>query len=180
MNLLTEMFDKFEKSACRIETLQQYKIVGNEWERYLSYTQGVPMKQYNAIGWADMLYSHKEHGKRVERIRVVPQKLNSYLVFEFEACYVQNIVAGENITVINYSEYEKLINSDTQGDYWIFDEKYLLFMEYTSEGEFIKSKLIDDDKIVTQCVQLYNKLLKHSYPVNQVLSKIRNQQVEIF
>lgn len=179
MELLNEMFKTYQHSACRIETLPIYKIIGDEWDRYQSFTNGQPCEKYNSSGWADMLRNYKAIDKTVERIRIVPKELNSYLIFEFEACYVQNIVAGEKINVIDSTEYNKLVTPETSGDYWIFDNKEVLYMEYDKDGTFLKSCLIEDEKTKNSCINFYNILKQKTYPTNEILKKIRNNIVTL-
>ena len=172
------MFKTFKKSASRIETLPQYKIIGDEWDRYQSFTKGECLEKYNSSSWAKMLRDYKKIGKTVERIRVVPNELNSYLIFEFD-CYVQSIMAGEKINVVDKSEYDKLVNSKTIGDYWIFDNHDVLYMEYDADGVFLKSRLIEDDEIKKECIKFYNILMQKTYEPSNILKKIRNNIVKI-
>lgn len=179
MELLNQMFKTFKKSACRIETLPIYKIIGDEWDRYNLFANGQPCERYNSLGWSNMLSNYKKVNKSVERIRVIPNELNSYLIFEFEACYVQNIVAGEKIKVIDKSEYDKLVTEAVKGDYWIFDKEKVLYMEYDKDGTFLKSHLIKDDKLKSDCIKFYDILAKETYEINKVLKKIRNNTILI-
>ena len=178
MELLNEMFKNFKKTACRIEALPQYKIIGDEWERYQAFTKGEYREKYNSSSWPKMLKDYKKMGKVVERIRVVPNQLTSYLIFEFN-CYVQSIIAGEQINVVDKSEYDKLVNSKTRGDYWIFDNKDVLYMEYDEEGAFIGSRLIEDNEIKNECIKFYKILMQKTYEPKDVLQKIRNATVKI-
>lgn len=179
MKLLNEMFGSFNYSACRIETLPIYKIIGDEWDRYQLFINGEIREKYNSSGWSNMLSNYKEIGKSVERIRVIPEELNSYLRFEIEACYVQNMIAGEKIKMIDKSKYDKLVTSITKGDYWIFDNDKVLYMEYDEDGAFLKSNLIKDDKVRKECIKFYNVLNEKTYEINEVLKKIRNTTINL-
>lgn len=172
MELMNKLFDSFQKTAQRIETLPAYSVPENDI-RYHSYNSGTILDNYSSQNWCKSIKNWTEQGKTIERIRVVPKKFNPYLSFEF-TCYEKNILAGEKISAIYEDDYRKICNKT--GDIWIFDSNTFLQMNYDENGTFIGSELIEDDSFM----EIFNKLKESSFDIEKIYQKIRNQEFDMY
>lgn len=177
MNQLINMLNNFKYSAKRLESLPIYKIENSEWEEYQRYIEGIPEYYFEPSNWYKNVKSHTDSGGVVERIRVIPEKLNTYIAFEFETGYVPHSLAGETILTIDNKTYlETPLTTAKMGDFWIFDESNVLFLEYDEEGRFIKSELITNTKTVQIYIDYYEKIKKYTKNFNSTLKLIRTRK----
>jgi len=133
---LGTMFSTFTKSAFRLETLPEYRVLEEqaELERYLA---GEPLPDVGELApWLELLKSSTDAGKIVERVRVVPEPLTPYVRFEIEWGYLYNAEGGERIGVIPDLAFSAL-DVSTHGDFWLFDDEVVFAMHYDEHGVWL-------------------------------------------
>jgi hypothetical protein len=125
------LFDAFERSAFRLETLAVYAVEEEreEFERFLAAGEMGP-------DWDDnpWVRSMTDKGKHVSRVHVLRSPLTDYLRYEL-AAYPGNIAAGETIGIIDLGERSATGLPDH--DFWLFDDQDVYRMHYTPEGAFV-------------------------------------------
>lgn len=72
------MFDSFEKSAFRLETLPVY-LAQDEYEELPRFLNGEPPPESAENEWIDLIRSSKAAGKTMQRVHVVTPPLSDYL-----------------------------------------------------------------------------------------------------
>ncbi|MER6910722.1 DUF6879 family protein [Streptomyces sp. NPDC000594] len=125
------LFEDFERTAFRLETLDEYDIE-SEREEIARFLAGGDM----GPEWADnpWVRSMTDRGKQVSRVHVLRSPLTDYLRYELSA-YPGNITAGEDIGIIDLSEQQ--VTGLPDHDFWIFDDRDVFRMHYTATGAFI-------------------------------------------
>ncbi|WP_369689890.1 DUF6879 family protein, partial [Nocardiopsis alborubida] len=79
----------------------------------------------------------------VERVHVVTQPLSDYLRYEMEWGYDFNIVAGEDVRIIE-TETPSDLPFATHEDFWLFDDTHVVLMRYEDDGTQIDRILLED------------------------------------
>ncbi|MFJ2215905.1 DUF6879 family protein [Streptomyces sp. NPDC101062] len=126
-----QLFETFERSAFRLETLSTYDVEEEreEYERFLAGGEMGP-------DWDDnpWVRSMTDKGKDVSRVHVLRSPLTDYLRYEL-AAYPGNIKAGETIGIIDAAEQS--VSGLPDHDFWLFDDQRVFRMHYTPNGAFI-------------------------------------------
>jgi hypothetical protein len=179
MDVYERMFEGFKTFASRVETLSSYHIEGGEWEEFDQYRKGIPIEDFANQEWIEQISAWKKSGKEIKRIRVIPATLTEYLRYELEWCYPRNWIAGELIKVVGQKSYKQLVIPEMAGDFWLFDNKYVLKMKYDKVGRYLGEELISDQDPVTEYAKLITRLERRSVLFTKVLEKIRKAKLTI-
>lgn len=130
------LFDTFERTAFRLETLDTYDV-SEEREEINRFLAGADM----GPEWADnpWVRSMTDRGKSVARVHVLRSPLTDYLRYEL-AAYPGNITAGESIGIIDLAQQD--VTGLPDHDFWLFDDRDVYRMHYSPEGQFIGGELL--------------------------------------
>ena len=136
-----KLFESFERTAFRLETLALYDVE-EERQEYEDFLAGNPPPPE----WFDnpWIRSMTSLGKRVSRVHVLRSPLSDYLRYEL-AAYPGNINAGESIGIIDLSQQE--VSGLPDHDFWLFDEAAAYRMHYTEAGQFIGAELLPEHRV---------------------------------
>lgn len=136
-----QLFETFERTAFRLETLAVYDVE-EEAEEMARFLAGEPM----GPEWEDnpWVRSMTDKGKQVSRVHVLTSPLTDYLRYELSA-YPGNIKAGESIGIIDLSE--RSVHGLPDHDFWLFDDRDVYRMHYTDAGRFIGAELLPADRL---------------------------------
>ncbi|MFF7730572.1 DUF6879 family protein [Streptomyces sp. NPDC008001] len=135
------LFDTFESSAFRLETLSAYDV-DDEREEFEAFLAGKPMPPE----WSDnpWVRSMTDRGKAVARVHVLRSPLTDYLRYELSA-YPGNIAAGENIGIIDLSHQH--VHGLPDHDFWLFDDAEVYRMHYTPSGRFTGADKLPHERL---------------------------------
>ncbi|MBZ4318987.1 DUF6879 family protein [Streptomyces huiliensis] len=133
------LFETFERTAFRLETLDEYDVE-EEREEIARFLAGEDM----GPDWADnpWVRSMTDKGKHVSRVHVLRSPLTDYLRYELSA-YPGNIKAGEVIGIVDLSE--QTVTDLPDHDFWLFDDRDVYRMHYTETGVFIGAEPLPAD-----------------------------------
>lgn len=139
MDILDCAFEEFSAVAQRLETLQEYKIYDtSEYVEFKKFMAGEHIEGFANQGWINDVATWRANGKIIERIRVIPEQVTDYFIYESRWCYPRNISAGESILMVNqklYDEAKKRFGV-SEKDVWMFDQKEMIELKYTAEFEY--------------------------------------------
>lgn len=163
-------FDSFQSSAFRLETLPQYLVPG-EAEEFRAFLNGEkpPLSELEDNQWTRRVRAHTAAGKVMQRVHVVQQPLSDYLRFEFEAAYVFNVRAGEDIRILDVSETVNPGLPDM--DFWMFDDAHVVHMRYKPDGTQIDRILLEDEDPAPY-VRYKEMALAASEPFNEYVARV--------
>jgi hypothetical protein len=95
-----ELFDNFEHTAYRLETLQYYRADG-EAEPLRRFLAGEPQPHDPGKDqWVTRIRAAAAAGKLMQRVHIVTEPLSDYLRYELSWSYAPNVAVGEDIRVI--------------------------------------------------------------------------------
>ncbi|WP_244884153.1 DUF6879 family protein [Carbonactinospora thermoautotrophica] len=140
---LDALFQGFESSAFRLETLDRYTVPGEAeaFRRFLSGEE--PPEEWKNAPWPRIVRANVAAGKVMQRVHVVRSPLSEYLRFEIGWGYHRNTAAGEDIRILDLSESN--VSGLPDHDFWLFDGRVVVRMHYGPEGEFIGAERLPDD-----------------------------------
>nr|WP_203236558.1 DUF6879 family protein [Nocardia panacis] len=116
-------------------------------ESFKKFLAGEPDDLPWAQEWFSMVREATSNGLRYERVRVVDTPLSDYNRWGL-AVARHNIAAGEDIRY--------LVREGAQDaglphrDYWLFDSRKLVIMNYDEEDRFAGGDIIDDNSEIVQ------------------------------
>ncbi|MFD7277437.1 DUF6879 family protein [Streptomyces sp. NPDC059862] len=135
------LFETFERTAFRLETLAMYEVV-EEREEIARFLAGEDMgPEWDDNPW---VRSMTDKGKNVSRVHVLRSPLADYLRYELSAC-PGNIKAEESIGIIDLAEQD--VTGLPDHDLWLFDDCDVYHMHYTPEGKFMGGELLPADRL---------------------------------
>ncbi|MFJ9948817.1 DUF6879 family protein [Kitasatospora sp. NPDC091207] len=135
------LFETFERTAFRLETLAVYDVE-DEHAEFADFLAGKPLPPESADNpW---VRSMTDLGKQVGRVHVLSSPLSDYLRYEL-AWYPGNVAAGESIGIIDTARQQ--ISGLPDYDFWLYDDARVYRMHYTEAGQFVGAETLPDDRL---------------------------------
>lgn len=175
----TELFDRFQSSAFRLETRDEYAV--DEEAGILSAMRDGTLTpaQMDSRPWAQLVRRATDDGKNVSRVHVVSRKLTPYLRYEVNWAYPSNERAGEKVCLLDREAASELFPDGTPDDYWLFDDQVAVAMDYDAAGHFHGAARVDDPERVRSLQQTKVMALGAATPLAQFQAKHRAALAEI-
>jgi hypothetical protein len=138
------LFERFERSAFRIEARDRYDVE-NERDEFAAFLDGKPLPPRSAESdaWLSLVAAHRAAGRLIERVRIVSQPLTDYTHNEF-AAYRDDIAAGEKVRVVARAALTDADQSWASEDFWIFDDESVVLSPTTTTDAFIGVQQAED------------------------------------
>lgn len=140
---LDELFDNYSTTVFRLETLPTYKIASEQAAVSQFLRSGTVPFDYN-IEWLDFVREEIAAGKSMQRLRLVHEPLTDYERFELTAAYPKNVNMGEDIRIAY------LTPPAHAEDFWAFDNRWVVHMNYSASGEYLGSTVADLDEAASR------------------------------
>ncbi len=147
-------FKEAKSSAFRLELLNAY-AVAEETEALNQFGKGIktPSHGFNH-DWISLIEELALRNVKMQRVRLIEEPVSEYLKFEIMWGYRLSVPAGEEIRIVDNPSMRSLIKTvPIVKDFWIFDDKTCVFLEYDFMGRFIGLQQLPDEETV-----LYKKL----------------------
>lgn len=104
--------------------------------------------------WLDMLRGHRAAGRSCRRARVVSEPLCDYQRWTFS--HAQLFVdAGEDIRYVPRRRLTD-IGLPGSGDFYVFDQRLVLFLHYTGTGTNASFEITEDSEAVAACLRAFD------------------------
>jgi len=143
---LWELLNSFEHTAFRMEVRDRYDEP-DETEPLRKYLAGEPDDFVWMQEWFDLIRQASTEGRRFARVRVVTVPLTDYSRFGLN-CAKFATDAGEDIRYLPRDQADAL--DLPQRDYWLFDSRTLVRMDFDDDDLFTGTELIRDPRQVVQ------------------------------
>ncbi|MFD4631407.1 DUF6879 family protein [Streptomyces sp. NPDC058284] len=138
------LFKEFQREAFRLETLDDYSKSGGV-NAYHAFLAGKPQpEEYKSAGWVTTVRDATQAGKRMYRVHILARPLSDYLRFELGWGYVRNQEAGEEFFILDTTEQPNPLEGVP--DFWAFDERSVVTMQYGDGGEFLSAELAPEEQ----------------------------------
>ena len=122
-------FETFERYAFRLEALPQY-IVPEEREPLVYFKQTGLIKERDP-SWPELIRNNVAKGKKMERLRLLSEKLTDYERYEIQA--YRGPLVGEVIKTALKKDY----SDQYKYDFWFFDDEWIAQVNYEQDGTFV-------------------------------------------
>lgn len=162
-------FDRFERSAWRLELLPVYTMPG-EQERFQHYLATGEVDHASGAAWHDKIRGYVATGRTIGRVHVVRLPLTDYLKYEF-AYQVVSVKAGEDIRILDLTD--KPDPGLPRDDFWLFDEQRVVRMSYRPDGTQIGRELLEDADPV-EYISYRDLALRDAVPLEDFLAGIED------
>lgn len=169
------LFDQFEESAFRLETLSFYES-RSDGLALRAFLRGVPMPTWDreTDDWRRRLRVTTAAGISWKRVHIIPEPLTPYLRYEIEWGYYYNAEAGEQIYMLR-DDHPLAAEGFDITDYWLLDDKKLVFNVYDSAGRLIDFRVDPDPGTLERCRDLRDRLLEAATPLMDYLADLRGR-----
>ena len=160
-------FDRFRKSAWRLETLQRYTI-DEEEDRIRAWREGEPRpeRSVRTSPWLRRVAETTAVGKHWSRVHVVDEPLSEYVRFEM-VTYRESAQADENIRITDRRANPAL--DALQTDFWLFDAEtdrpFAALMQYDADGHYMDAAVTTNRTAIAECKAARDLALNHSVPL---------------
>ncbi|RZT12901.1 hypothetical protein EV649_7270 [Kribbella sp. VKM Ac-2569] len=145
MPSLWELLNSFEHTAFRLEVRDRYDEPdeAEPLARYLAGDRDAPAWMGE---WLDLVHDATAAGRRFARVRVVTIPLTDYSRFGLW-CSEFTTEAGEDIRYLPRDQADADV---PRHDYWLFDSRILVRMEFDDNDAFLGTELISDPAEIVQ------------------------------
>lgn len=134
-----QLFTTFGFTAFRLEVRNRYDVP-YETESIRKFLAGEMDERVQKRPWLDMIHAITSKGKRFERVRVVTVPLTDYSRYGLWSSEFNN-QAGEAIRYLVRDQAEGLPHHD----YWLFDSRKLVRMNFDDvDDHFVSAEIVDD------------------------------------
>jgi hypothetical protein len=164
-----EAFDSFRSSAFRLELLGRY-FAANEAEPFRRFLAGEPQDPEWREPWKRLVRDAARDGKRMARVHVVGEPLTDYLRFELTCAYPANVEAGEDVRILQSSQWAPL--TLPQDDFWLFDDREAAFLIYDADGNFQGAETTSDPAVIADYREARDLAMRHSVPLADYLASL--------
>ncbi len=171
MKTLSTLLNSYGKEAFRLETLPSYTVESEveSLQHFLKTGEILPVADTETYIQTQALKI--QGGKRHIRGRVVPSPITDYFRFETQVGYIPQAQNNFELYFLDQEDVVKQIeeNDLSNRDFWLFDEKEVIFMQYDSAGKFLGGEYSDDPAIINQAIQVRDFFIKNGKPLSYIL-----------
>ncbi len=137
-------FDSFTRSAWRLELHPVYAMP-QEAESLSRWVAGERLPEGYWSSWMERVAGYRASGRSIGRVHAVQRPLSEYLRFEMDWYYRPHVRAGEDIRILDLTDYPDPGLPDH--DFWLFDEATVVRMLYRPDGTQIGRELVENPDI---------------------------------
>jgi hypothetical protein len=102
-----------------------------------------------------------EAGKVIRRARIVSEPMSVYMRWIWETAY-QNVVAGEELRWLPRKRAS--VMALPGNDFWIFDDRTVLFNYFTGDGDWVGQELVTDGGAARLCGAAFDTVWNAAIP----------------
>ncbi len=166
---LVQDFDSlFRRRVFRLETLDWYDAP-NEHEPYRRFLAGEPVDPAWREPWKRLVRGHRAAGRIMQRVHVVSEPVSDYVRFELAHVYPANVEAGEDVRVLGRGAADATM--PLYGDYWLFDDELVAYLEYDDRGSVDAVRLIRGEGAMGIASDIRDKALNLSVPLAEYVAE---------
>ncbi|MFJ3907436.1 DUF6879 family protein [Streptomyces vinaceus] len=156
------LFESFAQDAFHLELRDDYSVPDEDGP-YADWLRGVVDNSYMEP-WTTMIKQVTSQGKAVRRVRVVTEPHTPYVQWEYVTTPV-NQDAGEDIRWLpRHNLPGELVFPADGRDWWLFDDQVLAVGHFDENGRVLGSELVEDPKVVAECVRVRDLLWAAAVP----------------
>jgi hypothetical protein len=152
-------FDRFERSAWRLEMQPFYQPDAEELHRHLDGLPPTTEQRERRRWWIENLA-----GREVGRVLIVGLPLSAYWRWRLETAR-EHVAAGEDIRIAAAWPHAEPGGQD----FWLFDDREAMLLDFDAAGRFLGSSTTRDPAMLHPCRRLRDLALANSVPLQEFL-----------
>lgn len=173
MTKFSDYFLNYNLEAFRFESLPEYNVQ-SEKEDFQSFIKTGKINTNKEFkSYLSNASIKLKKGIRHIRTRMIHNPLTNYQIFETYLGYIPLSNFGAEINIIEESKLKSIFN-EIPSDFWLFDYKYLVVMEYDKFGNFIDFSIVEDPITINKYVEIRNTLIHNSNSFSFLKDKLFN------
>jgi hypothetical protein len=141
---VSEFFNRFERTAWRLETRPFYAPDAEEFRRAQAGQPPTAAQRAQRQQWVEAITAATTAGRQVGRVLVVSFPLSPYWRWRTETPS-SHIAAGENIRLVDRQGHPAL--ADLTEDFWLFDNARVLALDFDPAGAFLGAHNVTDPRL---------------------------------
>lgn len=114
--------------------------------------------------WLDVIVRTVERGVAVRRARIISEPVSDYIRFEYDITFT-NIAAGEEVRWLPRRRATDLVLPGN--DFWLLDDRRLLVIHFSGDGDVTGRELIEDSAVVSLCASAFEAVWSRATPHDQ-------------
>jgi hypothetical protein len=148
-----EEFDRFVRTAFRLETRQDYTGATGPGYDYWRRGEPLPERSPRTSPWLARVAATTPAGKCWQRAHLVELPLSEYMQYEM-VLYAENVAAGEDIRIANRDAHP-VLGMLTQ-DFWLFDahdpsREHAVFLTFDKGGYPTRYEWTNNPERLAEC-----------------------------
>ena len=165
MSTTGDFFDRFQRSAWRLECRSVYGPDAAEFDRWQHGQPPTIEQQAQRQRWIDGVTAASQSGRTVGRVLVVTLPPAPYWRWRVSTGQA-HAAAGEDIRVADRARHPDL---GDLGDFWIFDDDQVLVLDYDPDGRFMAAQPVTDRAAVDRYRRQRGLAIAGSVPLAEFL-----------
>lgn len=165
-------FQHFQNSAFRLEALAQY-AVSHEDSHFGAYVAGEAVPPFKYTAWKETIRNATSAGKAFDVVRVVPPTVTSYFSYEVEWCYPEYAEDGQVTRMVASSQLQESLGTRELPDFWLFDDKFAVVIDYTADGDVVGFFRIDEPGAIDELRSIRDLVQSRAIPFENYLKDFR-------
>lgn len=162
------VFDRFQATAFRLETLPRY--ADDDDEEFTVFLAGKPLPERSprTVPWLRRVADTTAAGARWQLVHVLRRPLTDYLRFEMVG-YVANVDAGEDVRIAEWGMHPEL--ATLRQDFWLFDAEtpnaFAISTHHDTAGHLVDFDITDDPQVIARCRRERDLVIPLSMPLHE-------------
>jgi hypothetical protein len=111
--------------------------------------------------WHDVTSDAVRRGVELRRSRIVSEPISEYIRFEYE-CTFMNVEAGERVRWLSRRRATDIALPGN--DFWLLDDRLVVILHFTGEGEFDGYEPVRDINMVKLCSSAFEAVWDRAVP----------------
>jgi hypothetical protein len=150
-----------ERSAVHLEMRDGYMRSDPMFIAWQTGGRDAPVVRDTFRSWTQLVREITGRGVDVRRARIVSEPISEYVRFEYEISDT-NVAAGENIRWVPRRRATDLALPGN--DFWLLDERLVIVIHFTGEGESGGRETTTDPAVVKLCASAFEAVWERAIP----------------
>lgn len=168
-----ELFQRFRRSAWRLETLPAYGTPETDasFAGWLALGGQLPplAERPPKQRWMQLVQAAVASGRTMGRVHLLQRPLSDYRAYEL-AQYPENQAAGEDVRIADADQHPQQLAPLVGEDFWLLDDTTVVAMRYDVFGRFTGSLTITDPSLVAGYLARRDRAMAYAVPLEEYLA----------
>lgn len=169
-----KLFKNFALGVCRLEMLPEYSVPSEKADLE-AFVNGRPLPNpvLGAESWFEGIRASVNAGKYFSKFKIVPKALTPYLRMQLQHLAPASVEYGMDYRIVLAEKAESILAGlKFRQDFWFFDRKAIVLMDYDQTGAYIGARLVDAPEACRHANEVLSQLHAVSMPHEKFMKDI--------